>query len=238
MVDYLWLGLGVLAGVLATALAFEFGVRRVRNPEASKLTGAWNLGEVAKLQPPRMVAERVQGLRVPDGAKLVVKEGAGAVTGEVVRNADVRMHPEVRTNFVLGEDKALVFTSHVHPDAMVVTTRDGTILGRLESEFDRLWNEGEPYVERVHVKDLPGRENVEVDVRGTVAAVMDYRSGKMLRISEGGETVGVLATGDQLERLKGESVRVVGTFRREEGYGVIDARKIQRLRKSQPETGM
>lgn len=236
-VDFLWAGVGFLLGLLAAGLAFEFGIRQVRNPESSKITSAWSLGEVGRLDPPRIVAENIRDLRVPKDARIIVKAGAGAVSGSVLRDAEVRMHPDVRSNFALGDEKALVFSSTLHPKAMAVSTKNAPMVNRLGSEFDRLWEEAEPYVERVHIKDLAGRENVEVEVEGTVATVMDYRTGKMLRVTQGGETVGVLAKGKDLEELKGETIRVRGEYRREEGYHVVDADRIRRVKRSKPRTG-
>jgi hypothetical protein len=235
----LWAGVGLVVGVLATALAFEFGFRNVRNPEKSKLTSAWNLGEVSGVDPPRIMAEDVEGVRVPDGAKVLVRSGEASLAGGVLRHGDVRMHPDVRVNFAYGDQKALVFSGNVHSEAMAVSTANDTILSRLKSEFDRLWDESEPYVERVAIKDLAGRENVEVEVEGTVSQVMDYRGRTMIRVTDAGETVGVLAKGDDLESLEGTTVQVRGEFRREEGYHVIDADRIRTVSgsSSRPRTG-
>lgn len=234
----LWAGVGLVAGVLATALAFEFGIRDVRNPEESKITSAWNLGEVSGVDPPMIMAQDVDGVRVPDGARVLVQAGNATLSSGVLRHGDVRMHPEVGVNFALGDQKALVFSGTLHPEAMAVSTAQDTILTRLKSEFDRLWDEAEPFVERVHIKDLPGRENVEVEVEGTVSQVTDYRGKTMLRVTQDGETVGVLAKGDELEALEGSTVQVRGEFRREEGYHVIDADRIREVSSSsRPRTG-
>jgi hypothetical protein len=235
----LWAGIGFVVGVLATALAFEFGFREVRNPEQSKITSAWNLGEVSGVEPPRILAEDVEGVRVPDGARVLVRAGEAELASGVLRHGEVRMHPDVRVNAALGDQKALVFSGSVHPEAMAVSTANDPMLSRLNSEFERLWDEAEPYVERVAIKDLAGRENVEVEVEGTVSQVMDYRGRTMLRVTEGGETVGVLAKGDDLEALEGSTVQVRGEFRREEGYHVIDADRIRTVSgsSSRPRTG-
>lgn len=234
----LWAGVGLVVGVLATALAFEFGVRDVRNPEESKITSAWNLGEVSGVDPPMIMSEDLQDVRVPDGARVLVRAGEARLKSGVLRHGEVRMHPDVRVNFALGDRKALVFSGTVHPEAMAVSTAQDTILTRLKSEFDRLWDEAEPYVEQVAIKDLAGRENVEVEVEGTVSQVVDYRGKTMIRVTEGGETVGVLAKGDDLEALEGSTVQVRGTFRREEGYHVIDADRIRQVSSAnRPRTG-
>jgi len=227
--DLVSLGMGFTAGVAATAVAWNLTQRTVRNPEATKLTAVWALSEVARGGPPAIMAERIEGLEVPANAKVLVPLGAAsAVPVEVLQSCEVRMHPDVRMNYALGRDRALVFSSFMHPRAHAVYTREESAVKKLQAEFTKLWTEAEPYVERVSVEAVASRDGRHVEFTGTAAEMIEYRGRKMLRVSENGHSVGVVTTEGIPAELAGKPVRVAGRVAREGGYVYVEARRIER----------
>lgn len=229
--DLLAAGIGFGAGVIGTAIALEVALRRVKNPEQTTLTGVWALHEVWEGgEPPAIVAERIDpAVGVPEGSKLLVRSGA-FLARDLVAHADVRMHPEVRTNFCIGERKGLLFTSHIHPRALVATTIDPALVGRLRSEFNRLWAEAEPYLLHAHVADLPQYEGQNVEVSGVVLDTVELRGRTVLRLVEEGHTVGVIATRPEDAELRGSAVRAAGTVVKVAGHTLLQARRLERTR--------
>src|SRR5205823_12046253 len=87
--------LGFVVGVVATAVAWSFSQRGVRNPETSRLTALWSLKDVLEAGiRPAVIAESVSGIQLPAGSKVVVPRGQiGAVPAEILSTCEVRMHP-------------------------------------------------------------------------------------------------------------------------------------------------
>lgn len=221
--------LGFVLGTAATAIVWNLTQRTVRNPERTRLTALWNVQDVTEPGTrPALIAEGVQGVRLPAGSKVVVPTGTlSAVPADILATCEVRMHPEVRINAVVGKDRALVFSGHVTPKAFAVFTRDEAAVHLLQADFARMWSEATPYVEQIGaIADLAGKAGRYVDVTGKAVELMDYRGRKMLRLTDGTTNVGVVTDQQDVTRFQGSVVRVVGQFKRENGYAYLDAQKV------------
>ena len=220
--------LGFVIGVVSTAIAMSLMHRTVRNPETSKVTGVWSVRDV--MEPgtrPAVIAERIDGLQLPPGTKVVVPQGQlHTVPQDVLQTCEVRMHPDVRLNAAIGRDRALLFSGHIHPRAHAVVTMDGNTVRRLQNDFQRMWGESTPYVESVTVSELAGKDGRLVDVTGRATEVMEYRGRKMLRITDGKVAVGVVTRQDDVVQHQGRTIRVVGRMHRDGGYAYIEADRV------------
>lgn len=228
-ISLLSLFIGFVVGVIATAFAWNLSQRSVRNPETAKLTALWSIKDVAEPGTrPAVLAETVDGIALPSGTKLIVpRDRLEAVPAQVLSSCEVRMHAEVRVNAVVGKDRALIFSGHVSPKAFAVFTRDEHTVRLLQADFQRMWAESEPYIERVDaIADLAGKDGRMVDVTGKAIELMEYRGRKMLRLTDGRYNVGVVTQQADVAAFQGGTVRVVGRMHRENGYAFLEADRL------------
>lgn len=236
--DLLSLGIGFTAGVAATGFAWNLAqARTVKNPEHTRVAGAsWALSEVSRSSPPAVMAERIEGIDVPAGAKVLVpRDRADAVPPRVLALCDVRMHPGVSMNYALGRERALVFSSHMHPRAHAVYTNEESAVKRLQREFTDMWNEAEPYIQKVPLSAVADMDGRYVEVTGVASEVVEFRGRRMMRLSDGGTTVGVVTPDGGVAELQGKPVLVSGRVSRDGGMVHIDARRVA---KAPPKTAI
>jgi hypothetical protein len=223
---------GFVLGGAATAIAWNLSTRSVRNPETARLTALWSLKDVtAPGSRPAVLAENVSGLTLPPGTKVIVpRDGLASVPPDVLATCEVRMHDEVRVNAAVGKDRALIFSGHITPKAFAVFTMDAQTVRLLQSDFQRMWTESTPFIERVGtIADLSGKDGRVVDVQGKAIELMEYRGRKMLRLTDGKTNVGVVTRQGDVSAFQGQTVRVVGRMHRENGYAFLEADKLSLL---------
>lgn len=221
--------LGFVLGTAATAIAWNLSQRGVRNPETARLTALWSLKDVSEpgLRP-AVLAEHIDNVQLPAGTKVVVPSaGLASVPASILATCEVRMHPEVRVNAVVGKDRALVFSGHVTPRAFAVFTMDRNTVQMLQNDFQRMWIEATPYVEQVAtIADLAGKDGRVVDVTGKAVELMEFRGRKMLRLTDGRVQVGVVTKQQDVSQYQGGVVRVIGKMHRENGYAFLEADRL------------
>jgi len=222
MVDVLWTLIGFLIGVVAAAIAVEFGLKKFLSPpENSKLTTVWSLSE---LPAPLIAARTISGANVPKNARLLT---AGRYTG--ARDGfDLRTSGELKGNFAVDANaaRALIFLGDIAPGTLALWTIDERLIERLRSEFNRLWGRSVDYVEKVEIADVPKKANLSVLTEGTVQDVVPYRGSYLLRLTDRGETVGVLV--EQPVAMNGKRVAVTGIVRASSsGYPLIEAVEVR-----------
>lgn len=226
--DLVSFGIGIGSGIVGAGLAFTLSQRATaRNPESTKVASHWALSEVSRGVPPALMVERLEGLPVPRGAKVLVPD-ANAVPYDVLRSCDVRVNPDVNQNYAVGRDVALVFSSHVHPKAHAVYTREDAAVRKLQAEFQRVWMQAEPYVEPVSIEAVPSREGRNIEVVGTAAEWVEFRGRRMLRLTANGKSVGVVTEDSSASSLQGNVVRVAGRVVREADRVFVEALRIER----------
>lgn len=227
--DLLSLFLGFVLGSAAVAIAWNLTQRPVRNPEKTRLTAVWSLRDLAAPGiRPVVMAESLEGIAVPPGAKIVVPRGRiDAVPADVLASCDVRMHPEVRINAAVGKDRALLFSGAVSPKSYAVLTMDEHTVRQLQADFERTWKDSTPYVETTALKDLGGKAGRFVDVTGKAVDVMEFRGRKMLRLTDGKVAVGVVAKDADVAAFPGSTLRVTGKMHKEAGYAYVEADRVE-----------
>lgn len=138
--DLLSIGLGVLIGIVVTAFMVEIGMRKILPwGVTSRLTSSWNLNEIKDNKTLLIMAEKIENVEIPKNSRVVVKQREGIA---LLKGAEVVVNQDVHSNFAVGSDRALIFTSSIHPDAFTVWTTNEKMIRRLTSEFNRLWMEG------------------------------------------------------------------------------------------------
>lgn len=220
--------LGFTLGVVATVAVWAITYRTAREPERAKVTALWSLESITE---PGMraaiVAENLEGMTLPANSKVVVPAASvHKVPAQILASCEVRMHPDVRMNAAIGKDRALLFSGHVHPKAHAVVTTEHTAVRRLQNDFQRMWAESDPYVERAQVSDLAGKAGRHVDVTGKALDVLEYRGRKMLRLTDGQAQVGVVTKQGDVGAYAGAVIRVVGRMHRDGGHAYIEADKV------------
>lgn len=222
MVDVLWTLIGFLIGIVAAAIAVEFGLKKfLAPPENSKLTTVWSLAE---LPAPLVAARTIHGAKVPKNARLLA---GGAYAGE--RDGfDLRTSAELKGNFAVDANvpRALIFLGDIAPGTLALWTVDERLIERLRSEFNRLWGRSTDYLENVAIADVPKKANLSVRTEGTVQDVVPYRGNYLLRLTDHGETVGVLV--EEPLAMNGKRVAVTGIVRASSsGYPLIEAVEVR-----------
>jgi hypothetical protein len=222
MVDVLWTLIGFVTGVIAAAIAVEFGLKKFLSPpENSKLTTVWALNE---LPAPLVAARTIQGITPPKNARVL---SAGGFSGSR-EGFELRTNRELKGNFAVdaNANRALIFLGDLQPGTLALWTVDERLIERLRAEFNRLWGRSVDYVEKVQIADIPKKANLNVQTEGTVADVVPYRGNYLLRLTEHGETVGVLV--DRPLSYQGQRVAVTGIVRASSsGYPLIEALEVR-----------
>ena len=138
--DPISLLIGFIIGLIAATMAIEFGMRKPVESTAfhstARLTYMWSLSEIKN---PRVVAEYLDKVEVPKNAKIVFKE---CKDKKILKEIDVRKNEDIRVNFVLGDDRALLLSGPIKEGQMGIWVIDPFILKKLKAEFERLWNKG------------------------------------------------------------------------------------------------
>ncbi|MBA3044165.1 hypothetical protein FP804_03410 [archaeon] len=138
--DLLSIGLGVLIGIVVTAFMVEIGMRKILPwSVTSRLTSSWNLNEIKDNKTLLIMAEKIENVEIPKNSRVIVKQREGVA---LLKGAEVVVNQDMHSNFAVGSDRALIFTSSIHPDAFTVWTTNEKMIRRLTSEFNRLWMEG------------------------------------------------------------------------------------------------
>lgn len=223
--------IGFVVGAVATGIAWNLSMRTGRKPETAKVTALWSLKDVtADGARPAVIAERLEGVKLPMGTKVIVPSGSlSTIDPDILMSCEVRMHPDVRLNAVFGKDRALVFSGPVAPRQFAVVTTEDATVRRLQMDFQRMWGEASAHVEPVAISDLAHKEGRVVDVAGRVLEIMEYRGRKMMRLTDGKVSVGVVAQKTDVAAYQGGNVRVVGRMHREGGMPYIEADKVETL---------
>lgn len=227
--DLLSLFLGFVLGVAATGIAWNMTQRNARPPEKAKVTAVWNVRDVVEPgHRAAIVAEHLDaGVQLPAQSKVVVPASAiHTVPAAILQTCEVRMHPDVRMNAAIGKDRALLFSGHVSPKAHAVVTTEPSAVRRLQNDFERMWSESSPYVEKAEVSELAHKDGRHVDVTGRAMDVLEYRGRKMLRLTDNKAQVGVVTQQDDVAQWAGTTVRVIGRMHRDGGHAYIEADRV------------
>jgi tetrahydromethanopterin S-methyltransferase subunit F len=127
--------IGFIIGVISVGVAIELGMRKtVKTQPASRPTHTWSISEISN---PRIMAEYLGDIEIPENAKIVVKEYEDENTLE---GRNVKKHSGIRGNFILGDDRALILAGPVKKDELGIWTVEKTMLDKLNRYFEDSWS--------------------------------------------------------------------------------------------------
>jgi hypothetical protein len=130
--------IGLVIGAVIVVLAMELGLKRTSKTEPyTRSTKTWSLNE---LRNPRILAEYLGDVDIPKNSKLLVNQYQN---NRLFEGIEVRHHSEIRGNFILGDDRALILAGPVKKDEIGVWTVEKDILEKLNSYFNAAWENGE-----------------------------------------------------------------------------------------------
>lgn len=170
-VDLLWVTVGFVVGVGATAIALEVAFRRVRNEERASLTKDWDFRALSTDGPPSIVATSLEGSEVPPNSKVIVSPGA-RLSREVAKKCKLRIHPDVKGNFAAGSGHGILCTGPMVPGTLAMTTVHPALVDKLERSFDSLWVQARPYTEEIRPSQIPANQGSFVKVKGRVKDIL------------------------------------------------------------------
>ena len=134
--------IGLIIGVITVGLAIEIGMRRVNKTQpATKPTHKWSLSEIKN---PRILAENLGIIELPKNAKIVVNEYQD---GAVLKGINVKQHTDIRGNFILDDDRALILSGPIKQDELGVWTVEKDMLEKLNRYFNDSWEKAAPLID-------------------------------------------------------------------------------------------
>ena len=126
------LGFGI--GLVVVAVAIEIGSKKTsRSTPMTNFTRDWHISEVDN---PRVIAEYLVDVDIPEKAKVLVKEYKNE---EKLRGHEVRQHKNVKGNFVIGDDRALIIAGPMMKGEIGFWTVEKEIIDKLSNEFVKNW---------------------------------------------------------------------------------------------------
>lgn len=229
-VDLLWLTVGFLVGVAATAFALEVAFRRVRNDERASLTKTWSLDELDGDEgPPSIVTTSLDGVNVPDGARVLVAPGA-RLPESLSRRCEIRLHDEADGNFAVGNGKALLCTGPVEAGTLALETVHPALVSRLERSFDSLWVQAEPHKRQVEPDEISRNEGSLVEVSGTVDEILSSGDKALVRMaSDDAHGRGNVLVPSNLPIEEGKAYRFSGNVVQEAGRKALKAEHVEEI---------
>ena len=126
--------IGFVLGVIVVGLAIDLGMRKSHTAQpSSRPTHTWSLDEIKN---PRIIAEELGALKLPKDARVVVNRyhDPGSLKG-----IQARTHPGIRGNYILGDDRALILSGALAPNALGIWTIEKAMLEKLNGYFEDSW---------------------------------------------------------------------------------------------------
>ncbi len=224
--DLLSIAIGLVLGGVSVGLVVEvMGRGRQKPVQQEKLTAAWRLSE---LQKPVLVARDVLDVDVPAKTRVYA---SGLVDPRIQQSCKVYQVPPVNAEFALdlAQRRAILFIGGVRKGALALVTVDEALVARLETDYKRLSDRSNEYVERFRIQDLGGRDGVTIETEGLVQDALPWKGRFMIRLEDQGHIIGVMVNKDP-SSLQDKRIRVKGTLKKDEtGYAVIDALDLRTL---------
>ncbi len=132
--DVIAFTIGVIFGVIVVGIAIELGMKKTNEKQpSSRPTHKWNLSDISN---PRIIAENFGDLDLPKNAKLVVNQYNDKTQFSGI---EAKAHSGIRGNFILGDDRALIFSGPIKKDSLGIWTVEKTMIDKLERYFEDSW---------------------------------------------------------------------------------------------------
>jgi hypothetical protein len=221
--------LGFAVGIVIAFFVIYLSMRtRVPVQKSAELVNLWSINELGI--DVRGMVESAGDINMPSGSRLVVRD-TGYLPAKILNTCEVRTNPNVRGNYLIGPNRAFIFSGIMANTSPVVVTEDDDLLLRLSNDFNSLWSGAEPYAEVVSIRDLRDNMGRYVKLRGSVTSARPFDSkgavpySWVLRVTGMGVGVDVLAN----KEYYGD-VEVVGKVRENRGTMAVDSLIIREIR--------
>jgi hypothetical protein len=127
--------IGIIIGIISVGLAFEFGMKKINTTQpASRPTHKWSISEISN---PRIIAEYMGDIELPKNAKIVVNQYENKAT---FKGLNVKEHDDIKGNFILGEDRALILSGPIKENELGIWTVEKTMIEKLDKYFEGSWS--------------------------------------------------------------------------------------------------
>jgi len=132
--DALSVIVGIIIGFVFVGFAIELGLKK-SNPKqsSSRPTHKWSISEISN---PRIIAEYMGDIQLPNNAKVVVNKYENE---ELLKGKQVKQHPGIRGNFILGENRALIISGPIQEEELGIWTVEKEMLEKLNKYFEDSW---------------------------------------------------------------------------------------------------
>ena len=135
MMDIIALAVGFGIGVIVVAVAIEFGTKKEKTTMPNtRRTIEWSINEFRN---PKIMAEYLGNLSIPRSSKVLVHKYKDL---ERFIGVNARRNTQIKGNFVLGDDRALILSGPMKDGELGFWTVEKEIVNALHEEFDRSWN--------------------------------------------------------------------------------------------------
>ena len=132
--DALSVIVGIIIGFVFVGFAIELGMKKSSSKQSSsRPTHKWSISEIPN---PRIVAEYMGDVKLPNNAKVVVNKYENMAQ---LKGKQVKQHPGIRGNFILGDNRALVLSGPIKEDELGIWTVEKEMLDKLNKYFEDSW---------------------------------------------------------------------------------------------------
>jgi len=133
--DALSVVVGIIIGFVFVGFAIELGMKKINTKQsATRPTHKWSISEIPN---PKIVAEYMGNMDIPNGAKVVVNKYDNK---ELLKGRNVKEHSGIRGNFIIGEDRALILAGPIKKDELGIWTVEKEMLEKLNQYFEDSWS--------------------------------------------------------------------------------------------------
>lgn len=229
-VDLLWLSVGFIVGVAATAFALEVAFRRVRNDERASLTNSWNLNELNGDEgAPSIVTTSLENVNVPNGSKVLVAPGA-RLPESIAKTCQIRVHEDAEGNFATGNGKAILCTGPVESGTLALETVHPALVSRLERSFESLWMQAKPHMRDVTPDQIAQNEGALIQVEGILDELLTSGDTSLARLAQDDAPGrGNVLVPSNLPLEEGKAYRFTGHVVNEAGRTALKAEDVEEL---------
>jgi len=135
--DIISLIIGFAIGMIVLAIGVELGMRKnSKNMPSSRYAKDWSISEISN---PRIIAEYLDDVELPQNSNVVVGQYKNK---KILKGLNVRENNEVKGNFIVGDDRALILSGPLRKNEIGMWTVEEEIVKKLNEQFDSMWADG------------------------------------------------------------------------------------------------
>jgi len=138
LMDIFSIIVGFIFGVIIVAIIVEISLKKpTTNTPNSRHTKNWSFEEIDN---PRIMAEYLANVEIPKNSRVIVNRYKDK---SILAGLNAKENKEIKGNFILGNDRALILAGPVHKNEVGFWTVEKDIIRELNREFEESWMKGE-----------------------------------------------------------------------------------------------